>query len=181
LADLVNAIVFRDERAFAELCRHTSARVYFIAWAWLRSREDAEEVVCDVHLHVWQCARAYDAARGSVMGWLAVITRNRAIDRLRQRRHVVSLDDERHQALAASLVGVQADAEYHWRRDYANTVLHRALLDLPEERRQLLELAFFDHLSHGAIARSLSMPLGTVKSHLRRTLQLLQTVLTRDE
>jgi RNA polymerase sigma-70 factor (ECF subfamily) len=181
LADYMAAIICRDERAFAELCRHTTARVYFIAWAWLRSREDAEEVVCDVHLHAWRFPHVYDAARGSVMGWLAVITRNRSIDRLRLRRHVVSLDDERHHALAATLLETQFDAEHQWRRDQACLMLHRALRELPEARRQLLQLAFFDHLSHGDIARSLSMPLGTVKSHLRRALQTLHSVLTLDE
>ncbi len=181
LVDLVSGIATGDERAFAEFYRCTAPRVFLTAWTWLRCREDAEEVVCDVYLHAWQSSRDYDVTRGSVTGWLAMMARNRSIDRLRQRRRSVSLDDERHEILATSLIASQANAESAELWSHANTMLREVLQTLSASRRQLLELAYFHHLSHEEIARSLDMPLGTVKSHLRRTLKMLQATFSSDE
>src|ERR1700722_1383665 len=105
LEHLVRAMAGGDQTALSSLYQQTVAQIFAIAAGLLRSKEDAEEIVCDVYSHAWQRAAGYDAARGSVMAWLAMMTRNRSVDRLRQRRDAVSLDDDRHEALSASLVG----------------------------------------------------------------------------
>src|SRR3984957_11578861 len=105
LEELVRAMAAGNRGALSSVYEQTVAQVFAISRSMLRSKEDAEEVVCDVYTTAWQRAGSYDASRGTVMAWLAVMARNRAIDRLRQRRESLSLDDEKHGALAASLVG----------------------------------------------------------------------------
>ena len=112
------------------------------------------------------------------MAWLVVMARNRAVDRLRQRRDALSLDDERHAALAASLLGEALGPEQALAEFQSGTAVHRALLCLSAQRRHLLGLAFFQGLSHQEIADATRMPLGTVKSHLRRALTALHGELT---
>jgi RNA polymerase sigma-70 factor (ECF subfamily) len=158
----------------------TVGPLFAIARASVRSKEDAEEVVCDVYKYVWERARTYDPGRGGVMGWLAVVTRNRAIDKFRQGRASISLDDERQASLAASLVANALGPDEVLSLVQAGSAVHWALQRLSEERRYLLGLAFFQGLTHEQIAIAIDMPLGTVKSHLRRALATLQRHLATD-
>jgi RNA polymerase sigma-70 factor, ECF subfamily len=178
LEDLVHDMAGGDAAALSRVYEQTVAQVFAIARAMLRCKEDAEEVVCDVYTHAWQRAATYDSSRGTVMAWLAVMARNRAVDRLRQRRDALSLDDDRHGALAASLVGEALGPEQVLTQFQSGSAVHRALHSLSAQRRVLLGLAFFQGLSHQEIADATGMPLGTVKSHLRRALAALQGELT---
>lgn len=163
-----------EQAALSAMYEETVGQVFAIARAVLRSKEDAEEVVCDVYCHVWQRAGTYDAARGGVMGWLAVIARNKAIDRLRQRRMHLSLDDEHQHGIAGSLAGEAAGPEEFLALLQSGSAIRRALGSLTPQRRHLLSMAFFQDLTHREIADALGMPLGTVKSHVRRALGALQ-------
>jgi RNA polymerase sigma-70 factor (ECF subfamily) len=178
LEDLVHAMAGGDHAALSNVYEQTAAQVFAIASRVLRSKEDAEEIVCDVYINVWQRANTYDSSRGSVMAWLAVMARNRAVDRLRQRRDALSLDDDRHGSLAAALVGEALGPEQVLAQFQSGSAVHRALQSLNAQRRYLLGLAFFQGLTHQAIADATGMPLGTVKSHLRRALAALQGQLT---
>jgi RNA polymerase sigma-70 factor (ECF subfamily) len=174
LEDLVQAMADGDRAALSLLYQQTIAQVYGISRAVLRCKEDAEEVVCDVYTCVWQRAHTYDSSRGTVTAWLAVMTRNRAVDRIRQRRDSLSLDDEHHRALAGSLAAEAPGPEELTAQFQSGSAVHRALRSLSPVRRHLLGLAFFQGLSHKQIAAVTRMPLGTVKSHLRRALAVLQ-------
>jgi RNA polymerase sigma-70 factor (ECF subfamily) len=178
LEDLVHDMAGGDSAALSRVYEQTVAQIFAIARGMLRCKEDAEEVVCDVYTHAWQRANTYDSSRGTVMAWLAVMTRNRAVDRLRQRRDALSLDDDRHGALAASLAGEALGPEQVLTQFQSGSAVHRALQSLSSQRRVLLGLAFFRGLSHQEIADATGMPLGTVKSHLRRALAALQGELT---
>jgi RNA polymerase sigma factor (sigma-70 family) len=180
LEDLVRAMAAGNRGALSSVYEQTVAQVFAISRSMLRCKEDAEEVVCDVYTNAWQRADSYDASRGTVMAWLAVMARNRAIDRLRQRRESLSLDDDKHGALAASLVGEVPGPEQLLTQFQSGSAVHRALRSLTAQRRHLLGLAFFQGLSHQEIAGVTGMPLGTVKSHLRRALAALQGELTLD-
>jgi RNA polymerase sigma factor (sigma-70 family) len=164
LVELVRAMACGDPAALSAIYEQTVAQVFAISRSMLRSKEDAE-----------------DASRGTVTAWLAVMARNRAVDRLRQRRALLSLDDERHAALAASVAGEALDPEQVLRQFQSGSAVHRALRSLSAQRRYLLGLAFFQGLSHQEIADTTGTPLGTVKSHLRRALAALQGELTVDE
>jgi RNA polymerase sigma-70 factor (ECF subfamily) len=178
LEDLVRAMAGGDSAALSGVYEQTVAQVFAIALRLLRCKEDAEEVVCDVYTHAWQRAKTYDCGRGTVMAWLAVMARNRAVDRLRQRRDVLSLDDDRHGGLAESLVAEALGPEQVLAQFQSGSAVRRALQSQSPQRRVLLGLAFFQGLSHQEIADATGMPLGTVKSHLRRTLAALQDELT---
>jgi RNA polymerase sigma factor (sigma-70 family) len=171
---LVCAMAGGDQTALSNLYQQTAPQVFSIARRLLRNQEDAEEIVCDVYTFAWRHSQAYDSTRGSVMAWLSVMTRNRAVDRLRQRRDNISLDDERHQALSTSLHAETPTPEQMLAEFQAGSAVHQALSALSEKRRQLIGLAFFQGLTHEEIAAVVGMPLGTVKSHLRRALAVLQ-------
>jgi len=180
LESLVTAMAAGDSSALSGIYAATVSQVFAIARCVLRSREDAEEIVCDVYSHAWATAQNYDARRGSVMAWLAIMTRNRSVDRLRQRRALVSLDASDNAALADSLVSAAAGPDEILASFQSGSDVHAALATLSPLRRRLLGLAFFQDLSHAQIAAALGLPLGTVKSHLRRALAALQTALERD-
>jgi RNA polymerase sigma factor (sigma-70 family) len=181
LESLVGAMAAGDDAALSVLYQDTVAQVFAIARGVLRSKEDAEEIVCDVYTHAWLRASSFDAGRGSVMAWLAVMARNRALDRLRQRRDLVSLDDERSDAGGAPLMIDASGPEQILARFQSGTAVHRALKSLTPQRRQLLSLAFFQGLSHQEIADTVGLPLGTVKSHVRRALAALQCELAHTQ
>jgi RNA polymerase sigma-70 factor (ECF subfamily) len=156
-----------DERALEVLYEATVGKVYGLATAILRQAEDAEDVVCATYAQAWDNASSYDSRRASVLGWLLMMCRSRALDLLRKRR-----TSTEHASSAA----------FEYAREYAelpedvlslmqrNTRVHSALASLPADRRHLISLAFLRDLSHHEIAATTGMPLGTVKSHLRRAL-----------
>jgi RNA polymerase sigma-70 factor, ECF subfamily len=174
LEELVLAMARGDEGALSRIYQSTFAEVSAIARCMLRCKEDAEEIVLDVYACAWERARAYDAKRGTVMAWLTVMARNRAIDRLRQRRQSLSLDDEQNEALAASLVTYAPSPEQLLNQFESGVAVHGALGRLSGQRRRLLGMAFFEGLSHQEIADAEGLPLGTVKSHVRRSLAKLK-------
>lgn len=156
-----------DRAAFEQFYELTVGRVLALARAIVRNNADAEEVVCDVYERAWSGSQSFDPARGAVLGWLLVMTRSRALDALRARgRHV-----EKTGALAAEPDDDQAPGPEEliemFERDHA---VHRAMCALSPVRRTLVTLAFFRGLTHEEIAAQLAMPLGTVKSHVRRAL-----------
>jgi RNA polymerase sigma-70 factor (ECF subfamily) len=161
-----------NEAALSALYRQTVSQVVGITRAVLWLKEDAEEVVCDVYTNAWQRAKSYDASRGSVMAWLAVMTRNLAIDRLRQRRGTSSLHDD-PQPLRGAALRARDEPEQIVARFQAGHAVHRALRSLSPQRRHLVDLAFFQGMTHQEIADAVGMPLGTVKSHIRRALVTL--------
>jgi RNA polymerase sigma factor (sigma-70 family) len=177
LVALVQRMGKGDGAAFSLVYEKTVAQIFRICRVVLGSKEDAEEIVCDVYTYAWHHATAYDASRGSVISWLTVMARNRAIDRCRRRRNIVSLDDERHEVLRASLTSADTSPEQLLLRVQAARAVHQALESLSLKRRRLLDLAFFQGLTHREIADTTNMPLGTVKSHLRRALAALQSSL----
>jgi RNA polymerase sigma-70 factor (ECF subfamily) len=178
LESLVRAMAGGDAGALSCIYEQTVGQVFGIARCMLRSKEDAEEIVCDVYTHAWQTASHYDPTRGSVMAWLAIMARNRSVDRLRQRRKYLPLTDAaRHPDDGGA--GGAASPEEILARFQTGSAVHRALETLPPERRRLIALAFFNGLSHQEIADSTGIPLGTVKSHVRRALSVLQAALTR--
>lgn len=175
LAAGIGQIVGGNAAALSTLYESTVARLYSLARSVLCCPLDSEEVVCDVYLFVWRNAHRYDAGRGSVMGWLAIITRSRSIDRLRQRRTAVSLDDDQA-SLSARYLGVDTNSpDEHLDQFQANSRVLQVLALQSAVRRRVIALAFFDDLCHEEIADATGLPLGSVKSHIRRTLKIMRT------
>lgn len=178
LAALIAAILRREEIALGQLYDATASKLYGLARTILGNTADAEEVVCDVYVQAWQSASSFNPERGSVLAWLLIICRSRSLDLLRQRR-------TRVQAVGAATAPAEEMSEDGpealLRQIQEGTAVHRALAQLSPLRRQLIAMAFFRGMSHQEIAVAVQLPVGTVKSHLRRSLQSLRAVLDLEE
>ena len=168
---LLSAIKAKDKKAFNVLYDETISRVYNLALKITRSQDLAEEVVSDVYLQVWQQAAQFDPHRGGVMAWLMVLCRSRALDRLRKRDRVSSKAEEFIEAKHCQSIGQQDILEVLDEQ----SAIHQAIARLDVQQRQLLSLAYFKGYSHNELVRVTGLPLGTVKSSLRRTLSDLKT------
>lgn len=171
-AGLLARVALRDAAALSALYDLAGGAVYGVCRRILRDPADAEEAAGDVFLQVWQKADRFDPERGDALAWLLTLARSRAIDRLRSRgaarKHETGLD-ERHET-ASSDPGPEATSSLAQRA----TLVRHALSELPEEQREVLELAYFEGLTHSEIAERLSQPLGTAKSRIRLALQRLR-------
>ena len=162
----------RKPESLASLYDESSRFLYGLALRIVGNRADAEEVIHDVYQHVWNHAELYDDLRGNVWSWLAVVTRNRAIDRLRQstnrRAREVPIEYEHEQYGGAEL----PDTETLLREE--RMLVRHAMDTLNQEQRQAIELAFFRGLTHVEVAEKLGAPLGTIKTRIRAGLRRLR-------
>lgn len=175
LAAWIDAIVDHDERALSALYDATVSRVYALVQRLVRRDALAEEVVEDTYFQVWRQAARFDAARGRPMTWLLGMARSRAIDAIRReaRFEHTALDDD----ATAGLEDPRASADELLDAARCHADLHRALLLLNAQPRQLVALAFLRGMSHEEIADHTALPLGTVKSQIRRALISLRQML----
>lgn len=172
LAQWIAAIVEQDERALAALYDATFTRVFGLVRRIVGASALAEEVAEDTYFQVWRQAIRFDPARGQALTWLLAMARSRALDALRREarfRHDALDDDE---AAAAACDAAPPDTLLDIARRHAQ--LHEALLTLGAQPRQLVSLAFLRGLSHEEIAEQTELPLGTVKSQIRRALASLR-------
>lgn len=138
------------------------------------NRETAEELTIDVFHDVWRRASRYDAASGTVLGWIMNQARSRAIDRLRFQSRKKPSDGGDVQALAA----VAADPQDVLELREQSEALRAALAALTPDERQAIETTFFAGLTHVEAAARLNQPLGTIKTRIRSRLQKLRHALT---
>jgi RNA polymerase sigma-70 factor (ECF subfamily) len=164
-----------DEQALAEVYARWSALVFTIALRSLGNQHDAEDVTQTVFVGAWRSRRTYNPSSGTIAGWLTGITRNQIADRwssaTRDRKVVdaVSVGVGRNELAPADIDHV-AD----------RVVMADELSSLGHPAKHILELAFVEDLTHAQIAERLSMPLGTVKSHIKRSLDRLRLRLEAD-
>lgn len=176
--DWIARIRAGDARALASLYDATVDRVHAIAVRILGDAADAEEAVADVYAQVWERAARYDAARGSVFAWIGMLAHSRAIDRRRRRGDAapVLTGDDAEFALSLQPSDVAATLDLVDALQQG-TLLRAAMAQLSPAQRQLIGLAFLHDLSHPEIAAQTGLPLGTVKSHIRRGLEALRRAL----
>lgn len=172
----VAAIAGGDETALASFYDATIGRVYGLAIRIVGDAQTAEEVAADVYFQVWREAARYDRERAAPLTWLLTICRSRALDALRRRdRAELQAEPEPPQDLAHEdngpldlLLAIERESR-----------LHAALVELAPLQRQLVALAFFRGLTHQEIANYSGMALGTVKTHIRNALLILQRAVQR--
>src|SRR5579864_1859584 len=169
---LIRRVARRDRTAFAALYRRTAPQLFAVAVRILQQQADAEDVLQECFVAVWNQAETYDAQKGAVMTWLVSILRNRAIDRRRRRAHApdwLGSEDELETLLAGS--GDDAD------RGAARAELLACLDELEERPRRAILLAYAYGYTHEELAQQLSAPMGTIKSWIRRALERLKRCL----
>lgn len=174
LADLLSATSRGDRAAFSSLYQRTSAKLYGICLRLLGSEAEAQDVLQDVYVIVWEKAGRFDPSKAGAITWLAVLARNRAIDRLRRRsvgtdaiEAAAHIEDESPSAFD---IVEQADNAAR---------LGRCLEQLEERSRSMIRSAFLDGASYPELAEREGVPLGTMKSWIRRGLQRLRGCLER--
>lgn len=173
---LLQGVAAGDREAFTHLYKTTSRRLYGVALRVTQQRELADDALSETFLQVWRQAGRFDPSRGSVIGWLSVICRSRALDVLRRRGVVepgVAPRAGCHRSALADNLGppeLLLSVESH-------SSVHAALAQLNEQQRQLLGLAYFRDCSHSELVSYTGLPLGTVKSQLRRGVEKLRKIM----
>jgi RNA polymerase sigma-70 factor (ECF subfamily) len=174
LSGLLRGVAAGDRAALARLYERSSAKLYGICLRLLGSEAEAEEVLQETYLTVWRKAAAFDPTRASAITWLGVIARNKALDRLRRRRPATEPIEA-----AAELAdeGPTADTLAEAAEDRLR--LASCLGELEERHRILIRAAFMDGASYPELAEREQVPLGTMKSWIRRSLSRLKGCLER--
>lgn len=175
--ELLQRIATGDVKAFAEFYDRHSTLLFSVAVKVLSDLHEAEEVLQDAVRLVWEKAPIYNPSLGKPSSWAVVITRNKAIDRLRvlQRKNeaIALLTAEAESEFATQRHSERGDVLAHETGD----LLRGALADLPPEQRLAIELAFFTGLSQAEVATQLGQPLGTIKARIRRGMLTMRDVL----
>lgn len=174
---LLAEVAAGSQDALGVLYDRYGAMVYGISLRIVGDPAIAEEVAQDVFLKVWRSAARFDAERGRPATWLLHMARNAAIDALRSRRagdtgRTVPLEAGQSVADPGPPVEMQAEVAL------LGTLVREALMRLSADQRQVLELAYYQGLSHQEIAAHTHAPLGTVKSRLRLAMQNLRSILS---
>ncbi|HXG54045.1 MAG TPA: sigma-70 family RNA polymerase sigma factor [Vicinamibacterales bacterium] len=170
-ARLVSRIAAGDMDAASELYDRHAGHVLALARRMLRDQGDAEDVVQDVFSQAWRTASRFEASRGTVIGWLLVMTRTRSIDRLRAKQ---ARPDTRTDIAPDSMPSSSVAAPDQMLSDEQAVRVRQALADLPDVQRKALELAYYEGLTQSEIATRLTEPLGTIKTRVRTALGTLR-------
>lgn len=180
LSDLLHAVRQGCRASFARLYTLTSGRLFGIVISINKDRADAEEVLQEVYIKVWNRCAQFDARKGQAMYWLRGIAHYSAIDNLRRRDArphgsftPAAAEGDPYAGLpSADLLPLDLVI-----RARSGDAVRRCLCKLSTEQREILTLAFYNGLSHVEIALQVQRPLGTVKSLLRRSLALMRPAL----
>lgn len=165
-----------DRDALRHVFDSTSAKLMGICLRILKDRDEAEDVLQDVYVSIWSRAGSFEPGRASPITWLATIARNRAIDRLRSRRaraenppleEALEVADGRPDGFAVAVEREEGER------------VHHCLSTLEGRAQEMIRTAFFDGLSYSELAARAGVPLGTLKSWIRRGLQRLKDCLER--
>jgi RNA polymerase sigma-70 factor (ECF subfamily) len=177
--DLLRDIAHGNAEALGALYDAHARVVFALAKRVLGTQEDAEEVVQDVFAYVWREAARYEVGRATVAGWLVMLTRTRAIDKLRSRQARPDLNQaaDPTPVLDTSISRSATPEALAVTKDDARRV-GAALNHLPGDQRSLIDLAYFEGLSQSEIAERTGTPLGTVKTRMRTALQTMRAAMS---
>ncbi len=180
LIALIDRVALADESALRELYELTSSKLYGVAVRVVSNRSWAEDVLQEAFLNIWRIAGNYKATLSPPMAWLCLIVRSRGLDFLRRRTSdradaVQELDDVMSDTIegdSANPMDTALAGEQAW-------ALHQCLSQLGNKQREVVSLAYLRDLSHGELAEQLKLPLGTVKTWIRRGLEQLRGCMSR--
>jgi RNA polymerase sigma-70 factor (ECF subfamily) len=173
-AELLVRVGERDRAAFEELYHRYVRSIMGLALRRLRDRGRAEDAVQEIFAAVWRSAASYRPERGPAAPWLYAVARNAIIDRMRAR-------SEQPTAEAPEVASGEPGPLERAERSYVSWRVHRALEELPEKEREVIELAYWSGMSQSEVAEYLHIPLGTVKTRTRSALTRLAGVLEGEE
>jgi RNA polymerase sigma-70 factor (ECF subfamily) len=163
---LMERIRSNDQMAMAEVFDRYGGLVYSVALRVLKEPDQAEDVMQDIFFQLWKGTGTYAEGRGSLGAWLAVVARNRAIDSLRRKKPTDSVED----VVLPAKTDLASESERNLMIEKVRVVMQ----GLPTEQQKLVELAFFEGMSHSEIAEKTGDALGTVKTRIRTALMSLR-------
>ena len=180
LIALLDRVALADESALKELYEMTSFKLYGVAVRVVSNKSWAEDVLQEAFINIWRIAGDYKASLSPPMAWMCLIVRSRGLDFLRRRTSdradtVQELDDVLSDTLegdSANPMDTALAGEQAW-------ALHQCLSQLDNKQREVVSLAYLRDLSHGELAEQLKLPLGTVKTWIRRGLEQLRGCMSR--
>lgn len=180
LIALIDRVALADESALRELYELTSSKLYGVAVRVVSNRSWAEDVLQEAFINIWRIAGDYKSTLSPPMAWLCLIVRSRGLDFLRRRNSdradaVQELDEVMSDTLegdSANPMDTALAGEQAW-------ALHQCLSQLGNKQREVVSLAYLRDLSHGELAEQLKLPLGTVKTWIRRGLEQLRGCMAR--
>jgi RNA polymerase sigma-70 factor (ECF subfamily) len=167
----------RDARALSAFYDRYNRIAFSLILRIVRVREDAEDVLVDVFWQVWQQSGRYNPSRGRPLAWLLNISRTRAIDHLRSRQRRLEVSDDAEAAGSAATAQQTALESDPFIVAGTRRAVAKCLETLTPEQRAVLELAYFEGMSHSEIAASLNQPLGTMKDRIRTGMMRLRKCL----
>ncbi|NUN65582.1 sigma-70 family RNA polymerase sigma factor [Pseudanabaena biceps] len=170
---LISRIAAQDQTSLSKLYDRYARVIYTIAYKILNSSEESEEVVLDVFTQVWRIAKNYNFQKGRVDTWLFMLTRSRALDRLRRHARfdkAITASEDAALTMRSQTDTPEEELLIQERGAYINACLAK----IPTEQRLVLELAYFSDLSHSEIAAKTGLSLGTVKTRIRLGLKKLR-------
>ena len=180
LIALIDRVAGQDEAAFKDLYDLSAARLYGLAIRIVRNREWAQDVLQESFLQVWRNAGHYRGHLIPPMAWMGLIVRSRGLDFLRrrtaERTHVTEPIDEH---MEQTLAGEAANPLDEVQTSQLARALHQCLAQLENQQREVVSLAYLRDLSHSELATQLRLPLGTVKTWIRRGLDQLRSCMAR--
>ena len=182
LRELLAAVARKDAAAFRDLYEATSSKLFGFALRILNKRELAEEVLQESYVSIWNSAAGYQPGLAAPMTWMTTIVRNRAFDTLRRTDAVVEIDaDTFDKDVMTALESPDPSPLEALQMGADAKALAQCFSRLEGLHRQAIALAFYHDLSHSEVAEQMKLPLGTVKTWVRRGLERLRTCLTRLE
>lgn len=180
LMDLIDRIAQRDEAALKALYELTARKLYGLSLRVLGSPAWAEDALQESFLQIWRGAGDYRATLSPPMAWLGLIVRSRSLDSLRRRAaERTHLTQDMDDNLADTLAGDSPDPLDTSLASQQAWALHQCLAQLENKQREVISLAYLRDLSHGELAERLALPLGTVKTWIRRGLDKLRDCMAR--
>lgn len=170
---LISATAQGDKKAFAQLYENTSSKLFAISLKMLTNRAQAEEVLQDAFVKIWHNASEYNSTKGTVISWMISIVRYRCLDILRYNKV------RKEELLPDGGESVNQMGDESIEVDYdSDSKLVNCIEELEVQQKQVIHLAYYRGLSHTELVKQTSLPLGTIKSWIRRGLQQLQRCLS---
>jgi RNA polymerase sigma factor (sigma-70 family) len=180
LMALIDRVGQHDEAALRALYDSTSPRMFGLALRVVRQREWAEDVLQEAFITIWRVAGDYRGTLSPPLAWMGLIVRSRALDMLRRRvADRAQLTQEFDEVMAETLKSDAADPMDTTEASEQAWALHQCLRQLEGRQREVVSLAYLRDLSHGELAQQLNLPLGTVKTWIRRGLDKLRVCMAR--
>lgn len=166
---LLKKVAIGNQQAFTELYNITSGQLFAVALKMLKNRDSAEEALQEAYVSIWYKADYYKEGQGTVLTWMVSIIRYRALDMLRSKK--VRKEDELSDEIVSEIESPEVDTPAY------DAKIEGCMNELEQQQRQAIHLAYFNGLSHSEVMAHLNLPLGTIKSWIRRGLTSLQRCL----